>query len=281
MTSVRRVALAAALLALGAAPSFAAANREHQQLMADLRMLQEQAQQLQALLGNLTRALQSVNLKIDEQANINRKAFADHKLLIDNVAGDVRILREKVDDTNVRLSSLSQEVEALRLAIPAMPNPAAAMATPGTPPAEGVFPPAPSASPPPAGPTNLGVSPTRMFESAWADYAAGQWGLAIQGFEAYLKTFPRSELADDAQYNIGQSYFLDNKLKEAVEAFDRVITGYPNGNLVPEAYYKKGLALEKMGQADRAREAFDHVVKNFPTSDVAPLARQRLKMPAR
>ena len=59
----------------------------------------------------------TVTAKLDDQTGANRKAFADQKLQIDNVAEGVRVLREKADDTNVRLSSVSQELEAVRQAI--------------------------------------------------------------------------------------------------------------------------------------------------------------------
>jgi hypothetical protein len=65
------------LLLLGAAVPASAANKEHQQLMADLRMLQEQSQQLQNLIGSVTEALRGVNAKMDQQAEANRKAFLD------------------------------------------------------------------------------------------------------------------------------------------------------------------------------------------------------------
>src|SRR5688572_316086 len=82
-----------------------AADKTHQQMMAEIRMLQEQQQQLAALLGNLTDTLKTVTARMDEQSNASRKAFADQKLLVDNIAEGVRMLREKSDDTNVRLSS--------------------------------------------------------------------------------------------------------------------------------------------------------------------------------
>ena len=103
-----------------------------------------------------------------------------------------------------------------------------------------------------------------MFDSAWADYTAGQWHSCIQGFELYLRTFPRSELADDAQFYIGECHFMDGKFSEAVEAYNRVITGYPRSPRVPDAYYKRGLAFERLGQIDRARESYEQVMKNFP-----------------
>ena len=110
---MRAAAVAAlTIAALAASPvSLAAADREHQQMMAELRILQEQTQQLQALLGRLGEALTAVNTRLDDQTALERKAFADGKVQMDAVSGDLRIVREKVDETNVRLSSLSHELE--------------------------------------------------------------------------------------------------------------------------------------------------------------------------
>ena len=98
-----------------------AADREHQQMMADIRMLQEQGNRLHLMLGTLDQTLQTLLSRLDEQDDAARRAFADQRLMVDNLTGGVRVIREKVDETNVRVSSLSQELEALRLAIPPMP----------------------------------------------------------------------------------------------------------------------------------------------------------------
>src|ERR1700681_238526 len=115
--TLRLPALALALISLCPAPA-AAVDREHQQIEADIRMLQEQAQQLQQALAGLADTLKQVNARIDDQTALERKAFADGKVQADNLSGDLRIVREKVDETNVRLSSLSQEMEALRTSLP-------------------------------------------------------------------------------------------------------------------------------------------------------------------
>src|SRR5438874_11335661 len=104
----------AMLVALLVARPARAANKEHQQLMADLRILQEQSQLLQNMLGTLSDAIKAVNTRLDQQAETTRKAFADQKLVIDNLSNDVRVIREKLDDNNVRIGSLSQEVDSLR-----------------------------------------------------------------------------------------------------------------------------------------------------------------------
>src|SRR3979490_832237 len=70
---------ARAALVVGRPAVSAAANKEQQQMMADIRMLQEQSQQLQILLGALNESLKATNARIDaridEQNNLTRKAF--------------------------------------------------------------------------------------------------------------------------------------------------------------------------------------------------------------
>jgi tol-pal system protein YbgF len=177
-----------------------------------------------------------------------------------------------VDETNVRITSLSQELEALRISIPQMTR------MPGD----------PSRLPEPAGtetamgavgapPAPPGMSPQRLFDTAWADYTAGQWALAIEGFNTYIRTFPRSELADDAQHYIGESYYSEGRFAEAIEAYNRVIANYPDGDQVPNAYYKRGLAFDRLGQVERARESFERVVRDWPDRPAGTMARQNLE----
>ena len=283
-----RLALVAGLLALPAAPALAQ-RRELQQMAADIRILQEQTQLLQNALTALTDALKAVNTRIDEQTGVTRKTFADAKLQGDTMGSDIRVVRERVDDTNVRITALSQEVDSLRSAIASMPTggapPTDPMAAGGTPdPAApgapvGGTPPPPIATPStttpaPGGPNAL--SPSRLYDLAWADYTAGNYDLAVEGFSSYVRSFPRSEFADNAQYYIGESYYQRGKLAEAVDAFGRVISTYPKSDVAGQAYYKRGLCYERMNQPDRAREAYDYLVKNLGETDAGRLARQRL-----
>jgi tol-pal system protein YbgF len=278
MQRVRLLTLGIALLVGATSVPLEAANKEHLQMMADLRILQQQTQELQKHLTALTEALKTVSARLDEQAGAARKAFADQKLIVGGVATDLRVVREKIDESNVRLASLSQEVDAVRVAQAATPpaaptppvDPEAAAQTPPT------IPPATPPANPAAAVSNPGASPQRMFETARADYYAGQWPLAIGGFESYIKTFPKSDLVDDAQYYIGETYYSSGRFREAVAAYDRVISNYPSSNALPDTYYKRGLALNSLGQIPQARESFDFVVKNYPDSDAGRLAKQAL-----
>lgn len=268
------LAIAIVVVSTGASQ---AQNRERQQIMAEVRMLHEQTMQLQLFISELTEFVQSLATQIDAQSAATARAFADQRLVIDDVSGDVRILREKIDDTNVRISSMSQEIEALRVTVPPMP-----MFGLATDPETGLpmDPPNGSAAAvrrfPPASVVNPGVSPQRLYDTAWADYTNGQWQLAIEGFEAYLATFPRSELADDAQFYVGQTHYADGEFEKAIDAFDIVFQQYPDGDVIPEAAYKRGLALDRLGDVERARQSFELVVDRYPDDTMATLARQAL-----
>jgi tol-pal system protein YbgF len=254
-----------------------AANKEQQLLMAELRMMQQQQQQLQQLIGILAESLKVVNGKLEEQSGTNRKALADQRLLIEGMTDNVRILRERADDTNVRLSSITQELESIRQTIATQPQPAPLQVPAGDPAADPAF----SATPPAAATGSApppGLSPQRAYESAYSDYTAGHYEIAIEGFETFLKFFPRHMNADDAQLNIGNALYNAGKFKEALAAFQRVISDYPKTETIPSAYYKLGVTYEQLKQPELARQAFETILKEFDASVVEyMLARQRLE----
>lgn len=262
-------AVAVAAFLLGPGPAFAA-NKEQQLLMAELRMMQLQQQQLQQMLGVLAESLKVVNGKIEEQAGTSRKALADQRLLIEGMTDNVRILRERADDTNVRLSSITQELEAVRQTIAAQPQPAPVMtptadpaadpdAAAGAVPGTAAAPTAP-VSPPP------NLSPQRAYETAYSDYTAGHYEIAVEGFETFLKFFPRHPRASEAQLNIGNALYNGGKFKDAIAAYQRTITDYPKTESVPSAHYKLGLSYMQLKQPDLARKAFETILQDYDAS---------------
>jgi tol-pal system protein YbgF len=254
-----------------------AADKEHKLLMAEIRMLQEEQQQIRQVLAGLNDALKALNTRMDADASRNQKAFADQRLVVEAVAETTRVLREKADETNVRLSTMTQEVQALRQTVASMPAPAPATVSPtGDPtPTDPTAPPVaanqPGATAPPPN-----ISPTQLWDRVYALYTAGQFDLAIEGFQSYIRAFPTSPQADDAQLYIGYSLYNAGKYAEAVTALQRVISSYPQSDSLPAAYYKLGLTYEALKQYQPARSAFETVIKNHSATSEAQLARQAL-----
>jgi TolA-binding protein len=269
------------------APAFAQ-NKREMQMMADIRMLQEQNQQLQvelhAAIAALNETLKGINSRVDDQAAATRKGFADQAVKVDQFASDLRVLREGVSENNVRIGQLSQELEAVRLSIPQYPPPVPAIVAPSDPNAvpagvpSGTAAPGPGTQAPsaPLPPLPPGTSPQKMFDTAQADYYAGQLELCVSGFEMYLGYFTKSPQADQAQFYVGECHYSRGAWQDAIGAYNLVIATYARSALAADAYYKRGLALEQLGQRDRARESYDGAIKNFPETSAARLAKQAL-----
>ena len=242
-------------------------------------MTQQLANTLAALNLALAESLEALNARLDQASESARQIAADQKVTIDSVGEGVRVMRERSNDTNVRMGELREELEALRMTVQALQQ--LAMAPPPVlDPHAPVDPNAPEGLPglpaPLPLPSTAGLSPTRLYETARADYFAGQWTSAINGFDAFLRAFPRSEQSDDAQFHIGETHYAQNAWTEAIAAYNQVIQNYPGTNAVPDALYKRGLAEEHLGEMEAARISWEAVADNFPDSDAGRLARQNL-----
>lgn len=256
-----------------------AQNKVDQQMFAELRMLQEQMQQLRLAVNTLADSIKAVNAKQDDQANATRKSFADQKLLTDAITDSIRILREKGDDTNVRISTVAHEFEAVRQTMQALQTSVvqavaasqSANPMPATDP--GATPTAPTTAPINAASVQ---SPKVLYENAYGDYAATRYPLAIEGFQAYLRTFPNSPDAYMAQFQIGESYYALGNYRQAMQAYREVIETYKKSPWEADAYYKRGRSYQELGMKDQARADFQYVIKTFPDNTLAPLAKAAL-----
>ncbi len=272
-----RSTLALALIA--AAVPATAQNREHQQMSAELRMLQEQTQQLALTLVQLGDAVKALNARLDASDKEAQQRFADQKLLLQKLSDDVSAVRERSQDTDTRLRKVADEVEALRSTITSLPSlisGSGALPTPSVDPAT-FDPNAPSPAPvAPAPASALGLSPSRMLDTAKSDYFAGSYATAVSGFESLLKTFPTSEAAAEAQFMLGETYSQQKRYSEGVNAYTAAIQKFPRSTWVPEAYYKRGKAQESLGTPDAARASYEQLLKTYPDTPSAGLAKQAL-----
>ena len=276
---MRTIALLAVIAGLASSPA-QAQNREHLQMAAELRILQQQNQELAAALTQaiqlLNETAKTLNSRIDQTNDQMRKGFADQGITLGTAAGDARKTLAQTQDLATRLGELKEEVTSLRTSLPAMisrlasANAAAATTDPDA----GLV-----AAPPAAGaaPSAADLSPQRMYDTAFNDYAAGMYPQAVAGFTEFLKTYPTSARAPQAQFNIGESELAQSRFEQAVAAFSQVIQNYPKSDQVPWAYYRRGLAQRALRQTPAARASFEAVVKQFPESEPAVLALSQLQ----
>lgn len=144
-----------------------------------------------------------------------------------------------------------------------------------------------SPAPPPAAPDTSGTGaiapppgerpdPNRLYETAYLDVNRRNYALAIEGFRTYLNYYPDTELADNAQYWIGESYFALDDFAAAAREFQMLLDRYPKGDKAAAGLLKLGDAHQRLGDGARARSAFERLTKEFPKTEESRLAKERL-----
>lgn len=291
-----RFRLTAAIVALLLAPAPGLAqNREHLQMTADLRILQEHVSRLQLAVNRLDAELSATKEGLEEVRNASVKGFADQQLLINQLTSALTSVRERIDDNSVRVSQLGQEFTAIReglrllteqintlvtLLQPTLPEgEAAAVVPPVAPPPDG----GPAATDPAAAPPQPVLNPviipqsaSAIYESAQGDYLAGRYDSAIEGFREVVTRYPGSPDAANAQFQIAQSYNLKKDCRNAVPEYRRFIEDYPTADVRDEGLYMLGFCYSDIGQRVEAQRMYEQLIREYPDSTWAIMARQRL-----
>jgi tol-pal system protein YbgF len=115
------------------------------------------------------------------------------------------------------------------------------------------------------------------YQAAFDLLKAGQYDRAIAGFQAFLATYPNSALADNAQYWLGEAYYVNKQYQESLTAFQRVAEKFPGSRKLPDALLKIGYCDYELKEYSAARTALEQVTAKFPDSPSARLAQQRLE----
>lgn len=119
--------------------------------------------------------------------------------------------------------------------------------------------------------------PNQLFQLSLDQLRRGSAGTARAGFEALLHQHPKSDVAPDAQYYIGEAYAAEGNAAASDSAFMLVVATYPQSPRAPTALYKHALFLETSGNVAGARTVLQQVVQRYPRSDAAGLAADRLR----
>jgi tol-pal system protein YbgF len=121
-----------------------------------------------------------------------------------------------------------------------------------------------------------GGDPTQLYDQAAQDLTQGRYAMALQNFRQFVGKFPTHDLADNAQYGVGECFFAQSQFDSASVAYAAVDTNYPQGDKVPSALYKRALAEEKLGRDSVSRQILEDLVKRYPLAGESQLARERL-----
>jgi tol-pal system protein YbgF len=115
------------------------------------------------------------------------------------------------------------------------------------------------------------------YQAAFNLLKDGQYDKAIDAFAKFLLDFPASSLADNAQYWLGEAYYVNRAYSDAESAFQRVVEKYPQSRKLSDALLKIGYCRYELKQWDSAKSVLTQVVSQYPDSPAGRLAQQRLE----
>lgn len=116
-----------------------------------------------------------------------------------------------------------------------------------------------------------------LYDETLALYREGRYEEALLGFKNFVQRFPQSDLADNAQFWIGECYMSMNQYEQAIHAFHEVEIRYPKGNKVPNAMLKQAMAFLKVKDAIAAKIVLKKLIKNYPDSAEGRIAAAKLE----
>lgn len=116
-----------------------------------------------------------------------------------------------------------------------------------------------------------------LYNSTLQSYQQGKFEEARSEAQSFLAKYPKSELADNALFLVGEAYYSEKRYKEAIESYQQLLDRYPKGNKVPSALLKQAGSFQKLGDSTAARILYERLVESYPGSPQAQLAQKELK----
>jgi len=126
------------------------------------------------------------------------------------------------------------------------------------------------------GNNNSAEAERKDYDAAFELLKDGRYDDAAQAFRTFLQNHPKGPYADNAQYWLGESYYVTREFDKALAAFRGVAQKYPDSAKLPDARLKAGYTLYELGHMDEAKSTLQKVIRDYPDSSVSRLAQDRL-----
>jgi tol-pal system protein YbgF len=114
------------------------------------------------------------------------------------------------------------------------------------------------------------------YNACYKLFKEGQYVKSREEFLKFLKQHPKSAYSDNAQFWIGETWYVEEKYERAIVEYEKVVKDYPSGDKVPYALLKQGMAFQKLGDKASARIVYQQIVKKYPQSNQARVAKAKL-----
>ena len=117
----------------------------------------------------------------------------------------------------------------------------------------------------------------RTYQKAFDLLMQKRYADSRRAFQDFLVKYPDGEYADNAQYWLAESSYVERDFALALDGFNKVIDNYPDSSKVSDAMLKSGYIQYEMKQWSKAKETLSNLTRLYPASTASALARKRLE----
>ena len=227
-------------------------------LQSEMRILSTGVEEYKEFLKKPSREIDRVKEDIGSRTKVleeRGKTFEEKNRTLED---QTKALGEKIKGIEDRFKGLEEKITGLASKLTEMEKPPPTKEVPAE--VKGVS-------------TNVGD----LYKDAYETFQKGNLEGARRKFEAFLKQYPNTELSDNAQFWIGETYFLKKDFEKAILEYEKAIVKYPEGDKIPAALFKQALAFLELGDKTNARNLLKRVIERYPHSEQAEMAKKRLE----
>jgi tol-pal system protein YbgF len=232
-----------------------ATPRHIDELRSDIARVESQNRQTQTMLTH------SDSLLTEESEN-NRRLRADMSVTIDQLQQQITTLQENYNDLLQKVDAIYRIVNTRRTL---SSSPGAQDEPPVT---------TPQIQQPVMTPT---IDCATAYDDAFMLVRRGEYEKAIDSFRVFLSECEKHELAQNAHYWIGESYYSLEQYHKAIEEFEWLLENYQSSVNASRALYKLGRSQQELGKKEEARKIFKRLIDEHPGTLEAEQAKERLK----
>ncbi len=228
---------------------------ENQRLKTDLSLRLE----------NIQSEMQSLSTDIEEYKELLKRPSKDMDRIKDDMEGRLKILEERRKNQEEKIKELEDRLKAPEPKAPSpVPKPIESDKSVST-------------KETPAELKGISTGMGDLYRDAYETFYKGDLEGSRRKFEVFLKQYPNTELSDNAQFWIGETYYLKKDYERAILEYEKAIVKYPEGDKIPAAIFKQALAFLELGDKTNARNLLRRVIEKYPRSDQADVAKKRLE----
>lgn len=230
---------------------------------------QSQAE-IQTQISSVTKESQILSGKFEENKDYTEKKLRDTSLELDLLRAQLAAVENQFKETKNKMNALD---DRSRRQEPSKEQPKQTEKKPEELKKE----PAPAEAQPAKSAATTNGSSKAKYDAALKIYNGKKYKEAREKFEAFIKEFPKDQLAENAYFWISETYYSEKDFEGAIVAYESLLKKYPKGQKTPTALYKQALSFIEIGDKKSGKVILEQLIEKYPKSQEADKAKSKLQ----